>query len=107
MIQFECKNRACNCVLECVDDNTPDACPDCGYKWYRLTFLKESGAKVNSRWGANHPRWSTSMGVPAGQVKQFRERFPGSTYSEDGRLLIRNRADKKRQMKERFMYEQD
>jgi len=55
----------------------------------------------------SNPRWSTSMGVPANQVKQFSKRFPDSTYSPDGRLLIKNRVDKLRQMKERFMIEYD
>lgn len=106
MTVFTCLNRACNFTNQYPNEDEPQACPECDGKWYRVTFSKESG-KTNSRWGANHPRWSTSMGVPAGQVGQFRKRFPNSTYSDDGRLLIKNRPDKKRQMKERFMYEQD
>jgi len=53
----------------------------------------------------SNPRWSTSMGVPANQVEQFSKRFPGSTYSPDGRLLVKNRVDKLRQMKERGFIE--
>lgn len=107
VIRFQCLNKVCNFTQEFLEEDDPDACPVCDSKRYRVTFLKESGAEINSRWGANHPRWSTSMGVPAGQVNDFRKRFPGSTYSNDGRLLIKNRTDKKRQMAERFMYEQD
>jgi len=109
MIQFQCLNRSCNFEQYYDENSDPSVCPECDGKCYRLTFCKD---EVRTNKGVNwyekdNPRWSTSMGVPAGQVKQFSKRFPNSTYSPDGRLLIKNRADKKRQMKERFMYEQD
>jgi hypothetical protein len=73
-----------------------------------VTFCKEEPRARET--GANlyekgNERWSTSMGVPAIQVNDFRKRFPGSTYSDDGRLLIKSRSDKKRQMAERGFIE--
>lgn len=65
--------------------------------------LAYSGKGV--KWVTENERWSTSMGVPAEQVGEFRKRFPNSVYRDDGRLLIRDRKDKKRQMKERGMAE--
>lgn len=109
MIRFECKNCSCNFEQYYEDGNSPAICPNCDSKWYRLTFCKD---EVRDNKGVNwyekdNPRWSTSMGVPANQVEQFRRRFPNSTYSDDGKLLIKNRADKKRQMKERGFVEYD
>ena len=110
MTIFECLNKVCNFTQEFLDEDEPDACPMCDSKWYRVRFCgdREPDDVSKTNWyEKENERWSTSMGVPAGQVKQFSERFPDSTYSPDGRLLIKNRADKKRQMAERFMYEQD
>lgn len=108
MVRFNCLNKSCN-FEQYYDDGSPIVCPDCNGKWYRLTFCKD---EVRENKGVNwyekdNERWSTSMGVPANQVEQFSKRFPNSTYSKDGRLLIKNRADKKRQMSERFMVEYD
>lgn len=50
-------------------------------------------------------RWSRSMGCPPSQVAEMRKRFPNSVYRDDGRLLVKDRKDKKRQMKERNMVE--
>lgn len=110
MTIFECRNRSCNFSQQYVNEDEPAVCPACGGKWYRVTFCGEqprASVVGGHLYEKDNTRWSTSMGVPAGQVEQFCERFPNSTYSDDGRLLIKNRADKKRQMKERFMYEQD
>lgn len=110
MTIFECKNRACNFVKEYPNEDEPMACPKCGGKWYRVRFCgdkePEDISKINW-YEKDNPRWSTSMGVPAHQVEQFRKRFPNSTYSDDGRLLVKNRAHKKELMRERFMIEYD
>jgi len=110
MTVFTCLNKGCNFTKEYPNDDEPATCPTCKGKWYRVTFCGEQ--KRNKVTGAHlyekdNPRWSIAAGVPQNQVQQFRERFPNSIYSDDGRLYIKNRADKKRQVKERFMYEQD
>jgi len=55
----------------------------------------------------DNPRWSLSMGVPAGQVDAFRKRFPNSTYDNQGRLLIKRRKHKLQEMKARGFVELD
>lgn len=67
----------------------------------------ELAPKSATKWVTDNERWSLSMGVPAGQVEAFRKRFPNSTYDNNGRLLIKNRKDKLRQIKERDMVELD
>lgn len=59
------------------------------------------------KWVTENERWSRSMGVPPGQVTEFRKRFPNSTYNDKGDLLIKSRSDKVRQAKERDMIELD
>ena len=52
-------------------------------------------------------RWSRSMGVPQASLAEYRKKYPNSTYDDKGRLLIKSRSDKKRQMTERDMCELD
>lgn len=109
MIRFQCLNRSCNFEQYYNEDSDPATCPECDGKWYRLTFCKEEVRKDKgvNYYEQDHPRWSESMGVPAGQVEQFRARYPNSTYRDDGVLYIKNRADKTRQRKERGFIEYD
>lgn len=46
-------------------------------------------------------RWSEAMGVAPNQVAEAQRTFPGSTYDKQGRLLIKNRAHKIKEMKAR------
>jgi hypothetical protein len=80
--------------------NEPTEC-ECG-----LMANRDVGAEFKSigdrhKWVTDNERWSLSMGVPVAQLDEFRKRFPNSTYDDRGRLLIKNRKDKLRQMKER------
>ena len=85
--------------------NDPVEC-ECGLMANRDV---EAELAVGSRvkWVSDNPRWSISMGVPPNQVDEFRKRFPGSTYDNGGRLLVKNRKDKLRQANERSMVELD
>lgn len=103
--RFEC--NSCHFRKDLDIKTSISKCPECGRKCYRIVYKTKPQKEkdfVNISLN-NNERWSTSMGVPAGQVEQFSKRFPNSTYSPDGRLLIKNRADKKRQMKERGFIE--
>jgi len=110
MTVFTCLNKACNFTNQYPAEDEPVACPACGGKWYRLRFCgdqpraRETGANLYEK---GNIRWSTSMGVPANQVEQFRERFPDSVYSPDGRLQVKSRAHKKKLMAERGFVEYD
>ena len=80
-------------------------CPKCGRTCER--DIEYECLSANVQVVTDHPRWSISMGVPACQVEQFRKMFPNSTYDSNGRLLIKNRKDKLRQMDERGFVELD
>ena len=113
MTIFECLNKVCNFTKEYPNEDEPAICPDCGLRWYRVRFCGDKEPDDNSKgpgWNATMlgpERWSTSMGVPANQVEEFSKRFPNSKYSPDGRLQIKNRAHKKKLMKERGFIEHD
>lgn len=108
MTVFICLNKACNFTQEFLNEDEPAACPVCDSKWYRVRYCgnrePEDVSKVNW-YEKENIRWSTSMGVPAGQVNDFRKRFPDSVYSSDGRLQVKSRAHKKKLMKERGFIE--
>ena len=81
-------------------------CPECGQPSPRdvvFEFADCEGPQVIT----DHLRWSISMGVPASQVQEFRKRFPDSVYSDDGRLLIKNRKHKLEEAKRRGFVELD
>ncbi len=59
------------------------------------------------KWITENERWSRSMGVPVASLDEYRKKYPKSTYLDDGRLLIKSRSDKLRQMKERGFVELD
>lgn len=89
-----------------VDDrNNPQVCECGGVSNRDVESELNVGNRVN--WITENERWSVSMGVPAKQVNEFRKRFPNSVYSDDGRLLIKNRRDKLRQANERNFVELD
>jgi putative FmdB family regulatory protein len=83
--------------------NNPVIC-ECGGQANR-DVESELNIGPQVKWITDNPRWSISMGVPASQVNEFRKRFPNSTYDNEGRLLIKNRSDKVRQMRERNFVE--
>lgn len=93
--------------FSCIDERNKVKlkCPDCGSKAKRDVEAELACAGEFNATCKSNPRWSWSMGVPANQVNDFRKRFPNSTYSDDGRLLIKSRQDKLRQMKERGFVE--
>lgn len=88
-----------------ADRNNPQTC-ECGCSAVR-DVEEELKVGIRPNWITENNRWSISMGVPAKQVNEFRTRFPNSVYSDDGRLLVKNRKDKMRQAKERGFVELD
>lgn len=79
---------------------------DCGGKADRdldAELSLSSGCQATT----DHEHWSLSMGVPVSQVAEFRKKFPDSTYHDDGRLLVKNQKNKRKQGAERGMAELD
>ena len=109
MPEYTYKCRKCDAIfqdLNTISKRHTTYC-ECGGKADRDLDEELASVGKRSKWVTENERWSNSMGVPAGQVNEFRKRFPGSTYSDDGKLLIKSRSDKKRQMRERGFIEID
>lgn len=52
-----------------------------------------------------HTRYSQSMGVNPEQIPAAMKAYPGSEYTPDGRLIIRSRQHKLKEMRRRNMEE--
>lgn len=78
---------------------------ECGRTAFRDVEAELSSVSSRKKWVTENERWSRSMGVPPASLAEYRKKFPNSTYSSDGRLLIKDRKDKLRQMKERDFVE--
>lgn len=106
--EYSYRCRECNAVFRDVNTigkRRSSNC-ECGGKANRdidAELAHARGSRVKQI--TENERWSRSMGVPRKQLAEFRKRFPNSTYDNDGRLLIKSRSDKKRQMKERGFVE--
>jgi len=101
--EFVCK--LCNFIKEYEEFNSPNKCPQCGHRFYELRFLKESRKKrkfVNMGY-KDTPRYSVSLGVSETQIEEARKLHPQAEWKRFGhsfRPLIKNRAEKKKMMKQ-------
>jgi hypothetical protein len=71
-------------------------CDECGMKARRSFRDEQKNTDC-----VHNERWSDSMGVQPHQVAEAEKTFPGSTYNEEGQLLIKSRKHKKHEMKRR------
>lgn len=106
--RFEC--RACSYSSEHIETGeAPNQCPDCESKWYRLRFCKEPKREAELVTIActmeSRPRYSMALGVAPDQIEEARKIHPDAEFNKRGDMLIKNRADKKRRMKERGFVE--
>lgn len=107
LVSFEC--RRCSFKKLYKDNEEPPySCPSCDTKWYRLRFVKEKPKKkkfVNLGY-KDSPRWSWSMGIHVDQIPEMMKKYPNRTYHpKTGQLLVKNRTEKKKLMKEHGMVE--
>lgn len=108
MVNFQCKSKACWFSETYEDGLAPRRCPECGGQTYRLSFpkeLKEKKPFVNVGYKDN-PRWSWSMGVNKSDIPEMMRKYPNRTYHpKTGQLLVKNRPEKKRLMREHNLEE--
>lgn len=81
--------------------NQTQVCPGCNGPAARdqIEELKSSSQTLEE-----HPRWSWSLGAHLHQIPELMKAHPDRTYHpETGQLLIRNRQDKVRYMREHGM----
>ena len=107
VIEFRCRN--CSFVQSYCDESVPQSCPKCQSKSYRLTYLDKEMQPKTEFVGVcfpNKERWSWSMGCHVNQIPEMMTKYPGRTYNpKTGQLLIQNRTEKKRLMREHGMEE--
>ena len=110
-INFECRRCDFEKFIPDGKEDTPRRCPKCGSGTFTLRFCREKPKKeplINiDATMQSRERWSDAMGVHPSQIPEAMKRYPGSVYDKEGRLLIRNRAHKKYEMKRRGYVEYD
>lgn len=100
---FQCKT--CDFIWEYPNENSPTQCPECGSKWYILRFITKPKVKskpVNIGYSSYH-RYSASLGVSETQIEEAKKLHPQAEWKRFGhsfRPLIKNRAEKKKMMKQ-------
>ena len=99
--RFECKL----CDFSQDFNDSPTQCPGCGSKWYVLRFLK--GPRVEHEFVnigyKDTPRYSATLGVSETQIEDAKRLHPQAEWKRFGhsfRPLIKNRAEKKKMMKQ-------
>lgn len=100
---FICK--LCGFYQEYPNEDSPMRCPQCDSKWYTLKLSKTSRPKEEfvSIGYKDTPRYSASLGVPANQIEQAKKLHPQAEWKRFGnsyRPLIKNRAQKRKLMKQ-------
>jgi len=99
------------------DFEAPHECPECSHRFYTLRILKEPCKKeprkkvkfVNIGY-KDTPRYSVSLGVPETQIEEAKKLHPQAEWKKFGhsyRPLIKNRAEKKKMMKQAHYEEYD
>ena len=84
----------------CRTDKNASICGTCGKRARKIISLPSTDLKENIR-------FSSTMGVNPDQIPAAIQRFPGSQYTKDGRLIIHNRKEKLQRVKERGYIEFD
>lgn len=65
---------------------------------------------TNSRIDAtmvDNERWSWALGVNEDQIPEFQQKFPDWKFDSQGRVLVKNRQDKLKKLKQRGFVELD
>lgn len=102
----------CDFVKEYKEFTSPASCPQCDGRCYELRFLKEPRRKkkfVNIGY-KDTPRYSASLGVSETQIEDAKKLHPQVEWKRFGhsfRPLIKNRAEKKKIMKQADFQEYD
>ena len=91
-----------------VDSGTPEMpCPKCKEMcgWVKLGGKPKSTRPFVNIAYPEHIRESLAMAVRPEDVPAAMKKYPGSTYNSRGHLIIHNRAEKLKRMKERNLIE--
>jgi putative FmdB family regulatory protein len=80
-----------------ADCDKPITC-ECGGQMDR--FFSQAATSIAAK-----ERFSTVMGVAPKQIEKAMGMYPGSEYTNDGRLIVKSRNDKMRKMAQRGFVE--
>lgn len=108
------KEYSCSCGFKKdfeSGEEIPICCPTCQSQSCRVIYRTREDTKSGNYCGVdalmkeNH-RWSWAMGVNVEDIPKMNKLFPDRIYNpETGQLLIKNRVEKKRLMREHQMEE--
>ena len=71
---------------------------ECGQDMIRVITLPNTDMVENVR-------YSSTMGCNPNKINENMKKYPGSTYTPDGRLVVRSRNDKLKKLKQRGLAE--
>lgn len=104
-INFSCKN--CDFSEHYLDGDAPMLCPTCSSKYYRLSYVKEETKNqpfVNIAFNENE-RLSWALGCDEADLPVMQKQHPGAEFRKAPgggyQMVIKNRTEKKRRMRER------
>ena len=108
--RFEC--RTCDFAEDYPNEDSPVECPKCGSRWYCLRFITKPRVKANpvTIGYKDSPRYSVTLGVSEKQIEEAKRLHPQAEWKRFGhswRPLIKNRAEKKKMMKQADYEEYD
>jgi len=85
------------------ESSKPRKC-ECGGEAIRDIRAEQSQGNIDGLM-VDNPRWSWALGINPNQIKDAMKTHPGAVFNERGQMLIKNRNDKLRRMKEAKMEE--
>lgn len=98
MSRYDYRCESCGECFEVMksmkDSDTPEACPECGSPAKKLISCPTVYAD-------GMVRVSYALGVHPKQIPEARKIHPGAEFTPEGHMIIHNRAEKLRRLKER------
>lgn len=110
--EYSCSNKSCDFKKDFKgNEPMPKRCPDCKSVGCRVIYRTRTDTKTKGYCGVdalmkdNH-RWSWSMGVNVEDIPKMNKLYPDRVYNpKTGQLLVKNRTEKKKLMKEHSLEE--
>lgn len=103
MKQYHCK-RCISDFIYSDDEDFPKRCPSCDAVYCTLHWQvvenNYDGVNIDCTMKENL-RYSNSLGVNPNQIPAARKIHPDAEFTSDGRMVIHNRHEKMKRLKER------
>ncbi len=99
----DCGHFSNICII--ANRNKATGCPKCKKLCDRDVAHELQTCSAFDETTKEHVRWSNAMGCNPKQIPEMMKKYPGSSYSPDGKLEIIGRKDKLKKLKERGLVE--